>query len=688
MENSSLGEHVEGTIDFSVSNNSVTHLGRNLYSTTPPALAELVANSYDAYAKQVDIIINNDKDNGYIVIADNGKGMCIEDVKDRYALIGRRKISDDPFEGMPERKPMGKKGIGKLSAFSIGEKYTVYTRTIDEPSWKVFSLQYEDMVDRNEEKYTVDYYLVNDLPTPISSFNNYSHGFIVVIENLRRKAISKTYENIQSQLSRRFYITSDVDEFILKINGENLPLSANDYYNDLQFLVYFGYEESEINEIFQNKAIRKEKYNKNSDTLHFITQNNIKGWIGSVSKPSQLKKSGNDYTNIVVYINNKIADENILENRGDSRLANQYIVGEVQADYFDTDDFDPITSSRQGLDDSIEEVDEFIDKVEMIKNHVVSRWDEIRKENAVASLPERIRSNESYKLWLDTLSKDQQKINNQLLSLLTPKLDDDQAEDIEKDIESMVTSIANVINNVQIEEIEKALDEDLETEKLYELMHSLMNNISKSENIKHAELIRSRLFAIEKLQELMEDKKTSEKMFEEHLADNPWLINPYWNIDKNLSTDEKELTVQQYYRAIQPDDTWRRNFLDILITVAEEQYPIIVELKKNNAVDHAYVEYEDISRQIKLYRRAIIQNTPDLKEIDPKEIKAYFIISENTGMTGSGNKIEINSDEKNILEQQRIYLLKYNEIIQKTKRMYKEHIELLRDQEILPNFSE
>lgn len=30
-------------IDFTVTNNAVTHLGRNLYKTTPPALAEIVA---------------------------------------------------------------------------------------------------------------------------------------------------------------------------------------------------------------------------------------------------------------------------------------------------------------------------------------------------------------------------------------------------------------------------------------------------------------------------------------------------------------------------------------------------------------------------------------------------------------------------------------------------------------------
>ena len=48
------------SLKFSIANNAVTHLGRNLYSTTPPALAELVANSYDAYATIVDITLSDD----------------------------------------------------------------------------------------------------------------------------------------------------------------------------------------------------------------------------------------------------------------------------------------------------------------------------------------------------------------------------------------------------------------------------------------------------------------------------------------------------------------------------------------------------------------------------------------------------------------------------------------------------
>ena len=676
----------KGIIEFSVSNNSVTHLGRNLYSTTPPALAELVANSYDAYATQVDITIHNGKDGGCVIIADNGKGMAINDIKSRYALIGKKKVVEDPIDDIPERKPMGKKGIGKLAAFSIGENYTVYTKTINDNSWKKFTLRYNAMIDKNDDKYPVEFTSVKILPDNLTQFRDYSHGFIVTIEGLRRKAISKTYENIKSQLSRRFYVASEASKFNLRMNGEIICLSANDYYKDLEYVVYFGTEENEINAIFPTDGIVKEKYSMKKDIIAYIEENDITGWIGSVSKPSQLKKVGDDYTNIIVYINNKIADEDILKNRGDSRLANQYIVGEIQANFFDNEDFDPITSSRQGLDDSVEEVNSFIENIEAIKNHVVKRWDEIRKENAVQSLPERIRANESYMNWLSGLTKEQKIINNKLLSLLAPKLDDETDLDHES-VESMVTSIANVINNVQIAEIEVSLEKETEEQKVYDLLATLMNNIARSENIKHAELIRSRLYAIDKLQELMDNPKASEKMFENHLADNPWLINAYWNIDKNTSGPEKNLITQQYYKTIQPNDTWRRNFLDILITVAEEEFPVIVELKKNNPIDHAYVEYSDIYNQIKQYRKAIMQNTPELKNIEANEIKAYFVVSENTGIQGVGNKIELTSEEVKMLEQQRIYILKYNEIIKKTRRLYREHLEILQEQQILPNFS-
>ena len=137
------------TLSFVTANNTVTHLGRKLYSSAPPAIAELIANSYDAYATKcyVQLEKENNPNESLIVVADNGIGMDIQDLQDRYKSIGQQKKEIEVPENMTPRKPMGKKGIGKLAAFSLGDSYTVYTKTDNSPSWYSFTLDYQAMID-------------------------------------------------------------------------------------------------------------------------------------------------------------------------------------------------------------------------------------------------------------------------------------------------------------------------------------------------------------------------------------------------------------------------------------------------------------------------------------------------------------------------------------------------------------
>lgn len=94
-------------IGFHMANKAAMHLGRKLYSTTPPALAELIANSYDAYASEVFLELDAERDR--IVVADNGIGMSYDGLTNRYAIIGNTKVPDEAPDGFMTRKPMGKK---------------------------------------------------------------------------------------------------------------------------------------------------------------------------------------------------------------------------------------------------------------------------------------------------------------------------------------------------------------------------------------------------------------------------------------------------------------------------------------------------------------------------------------------------------------------------------------------------
>ena len=338
------------------------------------------------------------------------------------------------------------------------------------------------------------------------------------------------------------------------------------------------------------------------------------------------------------------------------------------------------------MDDSIPQVEELIDNINKVRDFVIDQWDVIRQDYAIEKLPTRIKQNHSYKNWLSSLTMEQKKVNNKLLDLLSSKLDEDIPVD-EKAVDSMVTSISSVINNLEADELIASFSKETDAEVQFDLLFKLMDNIAKTEDINHANLIKKRLSAIEELERLMEKTETPEKLFEEHLSENPWLIMPYWNIDRNKTKETDYLMNQEYFRLDLGDNNFKKNFLDILIRVAEEEYPIIVELKKNTAKGYAKVVYTDIYNQVTNYRRAMIQKVPDLKGINEKEIKVIFILSEDTGLPGSGNNIEISVDEKQMLESMNISILKYNKILAEAKKMYKDHLEYQKQAKIIPDLS-
>lgn len=669
------------TIEFSTSNNSVTHLGRNLYSTTPPALAELVANSYDAYATVLDINFNEDED--YIVIADNGKGLNFEELEDKYSTIGIEKVKEIPFNGLEERKPMGKKGIGKLAAFSIGDEYEVYTKTKSDNLWLNFKLNYHKML--NDSTYETEVKEVA-LPNKFKEFSGYESGFIIIISKLRRKISNSTIRNLKMQLSRRFYINQSKTNFNFKIDGEELKLDFKDYYSDIQIVIHFGYEDDKsLKNNFENVYVFEE-YNDNQEVLDYLNDNNIYGWIGSAFKPANLKNGNSSLSNIIVFANGKLADEDFLRNFSDARIANQYILGEIYATDFINKLRDPITSSRQGLDNSIREVQELTENIKKIRNYFIKRWDEIRLESASDNLPKRIKENKSYQEWLDKLTVEQKKINNRLLDLLSTKLDIDTDVD-DKAVDSMIKSIASVINNMETDELISEIESSDDKNK--DLIFKLMDNISKAEDINHGSLIRKRIAAIEELEALIHDSNTTEKIFEKHLTNNPWLINPYWNIDRNKSSScDYSINSQKYFRSEEEYGKYKRNFLDIFIRVAEEKYPIIVELKKNKIDSYSKVDYPTIYSQINRYRKAIKQNIPELESVNPINIKAVFIISDDSGVDSPENAINLSEDEMILLKQSNIKVLKYSKILKNCKKMYEQHIEYEKDIKLTPDLSE
>lgn len=108
-------------------------LGEELNPSPVNGIIELIKNSYDADSAQCTVTIvqprtvNGKLIPGHLIIEDLGDGMTEKDFREGWLILGRsRKSSSVPTN--LGRRPVGDKGLGRLSALRMGRKVTVTSR--------------------------------------------------------------------------------------------------------------------------------------------------------------------------------------------------------------------------------------------------------------------------------------------------------------------------------------------------------------------------------------------------------------------------------------------------------------------------------------------------------------------------------------------------------------------------------
>ena len=120
---SAIGDET-GSIDVRLSYRIVELFSEGLYTSPNKAVEELVANSFDAGARHVHVLLSSnlhDQD-ATIVVFDDGEGMDQDGLR-RHWLIGisnKRKLSALPRG----RQQIGKFGIGKLATYVLANRLT------------------------------------------------------------------------------------------------------------------------------------------------------------------------------------------------------------------------------------------------------------------------------------------------------------------------------------------------------------------------------------------------------------------------------------------------------------------------------------------------------------------------------------------------------------------------------------
>lgn len=182
-------------------------IGRDLIIDRVTALFELVKNSYDANAQNVNVIFENvgaGKTDSLIRIEDDGYGMSFEDIRDKWMVIGTSSKRSHPYSPEPyNRKCVGEKGIGRFAVDKLGDKVSIITKNTGTDKWLKVDVDWSSYFNEPQER--EDIRLFTDVENAYSyseAENQNISGTRLVITSIREPWTKKEIEHLLHEISK------------------------------------------------------------------------------------------------------------------------------------------------------------------------------------------------------------------------------------------------------------------------------------------------------------------------------------------------------------------------------------------------------------------------------------------------------------------------------------------------------
>ena len=623
---------------MTVSLHVLHHLGIGLYSNVPAVLSEMVANSWDADAKKVDIALDP---SGRIVVEDNGHGMTLEEINQRFLKVGYQRRLEDAIS--PEgRKVMGRKGIGKLSSFTIANIVEVHSRRAGQSNaLRMNRTKIEEQIkDNNTGEYHPE-----DIEPKIT-FRE--HGTRIVLEGLD-KSVSRSASFLRRRLARRFSIIGLASEFVVSLNGSPITAADRDFYNKLEFLWHFGNptDAEKVGTLKQVKELGSTvTVHPDDERESAVETHEVSGWIGTVDRPDSLDEVNNS---IVLLARGKLVHENILPEFKEAGMYAQYVVGEINADFLDDEGADDIvTSDRQSVKEEDRRYRALCDYVQGLLKSIKNEWTNLRR----AEGEKRALSYPSVERWYRRLGADGQKTARRLFA----RIESLMLTDIESKKE-LYRSTMLAFEKLALQDMISVL-ESIETRAEFETLARVIAGVEEVEAFHYHEVALGRLRVIEKFRGLV-DSNVLEKVLQQFIFKELWLLHPSW--ERAASNSRIEQSVQKEFDAINADLTEdeKKGRIDIRYKTAAGKH-IIIELKKYDRS----VSATDLIAQLRKYRDALAKCLRTKFPEEPAHIEMIAILGsppsprdsdqENRRMLGTVNARYITYDQL-VLEAERSY---------------------------------
>lgn len=530
----------------------VRHLGLQMYSGAVPAIAELIANAYDADAASVDVQIPLDmpiKADSEIIISDTGHGMSFDQINDQYLLVGRDRRASGGDRSPGGRLVLGRKGLGKLAGFGIAKVVTI--TTVRDGHLTSFEMSYESLVKNSTNTYSPN--VLED--RPLAKDEHIPDGTTVRLTQLQLKnSIPK--EAFLRSMGRRFSILGKA--FEVTINGAALVSDST----ELQF--------------------RYPTEGWNSEDVGGV--GTVSWWIGFTEKPIK----NDDIRGISVLSRGKLVQTPFffdMSGGTQNQLGLQYLTGEVIVDGLDAYSEDLIAT----------------DRATVLWEHPIAKpileWgqgilrDSLRKWAAgrTAMQTNRLRKATNY---MDRIERFPERQQKELLKAIQTLADSPTMES--ERLDQIVEILLNAYDNEQFFALLSELSAMSASDQAS--IFELMSEWDILEAVQAAQLVKGRVVVIQTLRRLIKAGAPEKPTMQDLLREHPWIIDPMWQLlhhEKSLETVLRET----FHSETNEHDQRRLDFL----CVGDSGRAVVVEVKRPG-LKVGYVELQQLRGYVNTLR--------------------------------------------------------------------------------------
>lgn len=493
----------------------IEHLGIQMYQSPVNAIAELVANSWDADAHSVSILLPSEKGDAF-VIRDDGVGMTHEECQEFYLNVGRNRRAGNPREVTSKlhRSVLGRKGIGKFAGFGIARTITVTTTSERTGERTTFQLKLDDLLKD-------DYVSSSGEPVPVLEYtapdeaHRIEHGTEITLTDL---TVGKrpSPNQFRTSMARRFLLHQQQEDFEVTVDGLDLPEAFD------EAGVEFVFPRDLDPELLPGVVVDDEGWG-----LEEVSGNKIRWrllFFRDTIDEEELK-------GVAIYAKGKIAQRPFLFHltRGlTGQHGAEYLAGQVEADYIDDLPADLIATERQRINWNDEATQPLLEWGQRRLRHSLKIWSELRATDRRRRIEDRLAG---FSQRLEALERHERRTVTGALQYLA------QVDTLtEEQLDQLGGAILTAWEKGRLRELIDEISQSAEAtpEKLLEILIEAKVLTA----LQTSEVVQTKLQTVVGLRKRIEMREL-ENAVRDFIADNPWLISPEWETftrERSLST--------------------------------------------------------------------------------------------------------------------------------------------------------